>query len=269
MDLFSIIGTMWRHRLVTIPVIVITLLGAFYVIEIKAPTYQATADILLGVPPGPPTAAQIAANPALGKINTYNPYISYGNLVLVADVVIDIADSATTQQAVVSQGANPKYALDLAPLVDNPPVIEVTDEGGSAAAAIQSTQIVAEAVQKDLYQAQAQANVNPKYMITSSEIVKPLEATTSASSRLRDLLGFLAIGLILLLVAVSIAQANENRKHGRAANRPGVPKPALSDAVTRGENFRAIDEAQRPATPQGYDRPPRDAVAKNHSRWYR
>ena len=73
MDLISIFRAVWRHKLVTIPVILLTCLAAFYVIAIKAPIYQASASFALVYPPGPPTAAQIVANPKLAKINPANP----------------------------------------------------------------------------------------------------------------------------------------------------------------------------------------------------
>jgi capsular polysaccharide biosynthesis protein len=217
MDLFTISGTIWRHRIAALPVILLTLLGAVYVVAIKPPTYQATANILLANPPSPPTAGQIAANPALGNVNANNPYLNYGNLVLVADMVIAVATAPAAGQSVVAQGANPKYTVELAPLLDNPPIIDVTDIGATPAAAEHSTQLVAQQVMTSLRQMQAAQKVNPKYMIDGTEIVSPTSATSSSSSKLRTLVGLLAAGLLLLLVAVSISQSLENRRKGRAS----------------------------------------------------
>jgi uncharacterized protein involved in exopolysaccharide biosynthesis len=47
MDFFSIFGTLWRHKWVSIPLVLLTLLGMGYVLALRPPTYQAKADILL------------------------------------------------------------------------------------------------------------------------------------------------------------------------------------------------------------------------------
>ena len=73
MDLFSIGGTLWRHKRVSIPVILLTLLGVVYVLAFQAATYQADAKVLLTNPPASPTAVQIAQDPALAKKTIRSP----------------------------------------------------------------------------------------------------------------------------------------------------------------------------------------------------
>lgn len=215
MDLFIILGTIWRHKIVTIPVIVLTLLGLFYVLEVKPPTYQSTGSILLVNPPGPPTAQQIAANPSLGKISTANPYVSYGNLNFVADVVINIVDSPSVQQSLVQAGADPRYAVALAVELGNPPIIQVTGVASNGSEAIRTAQLVVGAVEQHLIQIQQNQKVNSRYMITGQEFAKPEIATKSVSGKLRTMITFLALGLIVLLVAVSIMEAFAKRRRGR------------------------------------------------------
>jgi capsular polysaccharide biosynthesis protein len=270
MDLFAIIGTIWRHRIAAIPVVLITLMGAFYVLEVKAPTYQSTGEVLLANPPSPPTSAQIAADPALAKVNASNPYLSYGNLVLVADVLIDVVNSAATQESLVKEGASPTYTVALAPLLDNPPAIRVTGTATSAAAAIRNAQLVTQSVAKDLYQIQANENVAPDYMITSIELVKPMTAFTSSSGKLRNLVGLLALGLILLLVAISFAQALENRKRERTG-RPVQPERASGEVFPGpGEymNYEYVNEepGRHSASRIAAQQPP-DSVAGNRPRY--
>ena len=68
MDLFAIGGTLWRHKRVSIPLILLTVLGMLYILAIKAPTYEAKASLLLTNSPAPPTAMQIAQDPSLARI---------------------------------------------------------------------------------------------------------------------------------------------------------------------------------------------------------
>jgi hypothetical protein len=167
---------------------------------------------------------------------------------------------------VVNEGASPKYTAALSPSLDNPPVINVTGTASTASAAIKSAQLVAQAVGQDLYQMQAAQHVNPRYMITSTELVKPTTASASSSSKLRTLIGFLALGLILLLIAVSIAQSLENRRRDRAA-KPKTSGPVRHDDFSVPTETRGL-RPQRPEPDQMPNGPSRDAMTGN-SRWYR
>ena len=64
MDLLQILQKIWRYRIVTLPVLALTLLGAIYVVALKESEYSATSSYVLINPPGPPTAEEIAADPA-------------------------------------------------------------------------------------------------------------------------------------------------------------------------------------------------------------
>jgi Chain length determinant protein len=214
MDLFSIGGTLWRHKWVSIPLVLLTMLGMLYVLELRAPTYQAKADILLTNPPASPTAFQIAQNPRLAKMN--NPLANLGSLTYVADVLIDSVTAPTAKQELAQAGASGyQVVLDSASQSNVPPAIDVAGTGLSAQAATRSAQLVATAISSDLLRLQASQHVQNKYMITSVEYVRPSPATKS-SENLETAVGVAAIGLIVLLVAVSIAQGREEQKNRRS-----------------------------------------------------
>jgi hypothetical protein len=215
MDMFSIFGSIWKFKKAVLPVIAITLVAVAYILVIKPPTYESKAAILLTAPPAAPTTAQIAADPGLARVNSNNPYVSLGNLVLVADVVIEVVQSPAAKNEIVAAGADPAYEIALDVSFESPPAIDVTGEGTNAESAIRSAQVVASQVIKDLRQMQQSQGVNSKYMIQAIEYVQPTAATSSSSSKLRSLIGIIAFGAILLLVAVSIAQTLEGRKTRR------------------------------------------------------
>ena len=185
MNLFAIGESLWRHKRATIPVILLTVIGMFYAIAIRPPTYEASASILLTNPPAPPTAAQIAADPSLAHVNADNPFVDLGNLVFVADALIEVVTSPAAQQALVQAGASRQYQVALDVSAESPPAIDVTGVASNAQAAIQSAQLVAKAVSQDLYRMQAGKHVDTKYMISSTEYVQPTSATTSSSGKLR------------------------------------------------------------------------------------
>jgi capsular polysaccharide biosynthesis protein len=212
MDLLALFRTMWRHKLVVIPVLVIVLFGMFYVLKVKPPTYQSDAEIILVNPPAAPTAAQIQADPKLAKINTNNPYLAYGDLTLVGDAVVDRITSHSTQTLLAAQGVSPKYQAAMSSDPGNPPIIDITGVGTSAAAAINSATLVAQQAKMAMLTMQQVDHVTPTYMIQANLLLAPTSAQNSVSSKLRDLIAVIAVGVILLFIAISIAEAVTRRR---------------------------------------------------------
>jgi hypothetical protein len=89
---------------------------------------------------------------------------------------------------------------------------------------MRSAQLVATAISGELVQLQASQHVQNKYMITAVEYVTPSSATKS-SGNLETAAGVAAIGLILLLVGVSIAEgrAEQKKSSSRQQRRSDYP----------------------------------------------
>jgi hypothetical protein len=214
MDFFSIGGTLWRHKWVSIPLVLLTLLGMAYVLALKPPTYEAKADILLTSPPAAPTAFQISQDPGLAKMN--NPLAGLGSLTYVAEVLINSVTTQTAKDELTKAGASGyQVVLDNASESNVPPAIDVAATGRKPQAAMRSAQLVATAISSELVQLQASQHVQNKSMITAVEYVTPSSATKS-SGNLETAAGVAAIGLIVLLVAVSMAQGLEEQKNRRS-----------------------------------------------------
>lgn len=209
MDLLSIASAIWRHKLATMPVLLLTLIGVFYVYEVKPPVYQAQASVLLFDPPAS------AGN---------NPYVNYGSLPVVADVLISLVTSQSGQQALVAAGADPRYQVQLSPAFDSPPIIQVTGVGSGPQAAISSANLVSSAIAADLFGMQADKHVASRAMIGSQQLVRPVQATKSSSGKLRTLIAVLAAGALALLVAVSLAETLARRRRDKP---PLAEAPAL------------------------------------------
>jgi capsular polysaccharide biosynthesis protein len=224
MDLLSILQAVWRRKLITIPVVLLTLAGAFYVLKLKPPVYQASSSFLLVNPPAGPTTAQIALQPKLAKIDPNNSFANFGNLDLVADVVIDLVTAPSAQEALVQAGVDPRYEAALANDFDSPPLIEITGIGATAQEAIRSADLVTTAAMADLYQMQKSQGINKYYMIKSVQVVQPLQAQKTESGKLRTIIVILALGIILLFLAVSTMDAIEKRRMGRRLNGKATAK---------------------------------------------
>lgn len=218
MDLFSIIRVIWRHKFVATPIVLLTVIGMYYVFAIKPPVYEATSSLLLLNPPAGPTPAQIAAHPKLAKINSNNPYVDLGNLAAVADAVIEVVTSNSGAQALVQAGADPQYEVALSTDYGAPPIIEITGIAPTAQEAIRTANLVAQATTVELRQMQADQGVNNFYMITTSNLVSPHQAQLSVSGKLRTLIAVLGIGAILLFVVISMAEAVAKRRADGSVN---------------------------------------------------
>ena len=143
MDLLRISRKFWRYRIVTLPIIALTLLGAFYVIAIKAPVYKVSSSYVLINPPPPPTADEIARNPALGRVNSDNPYTRFSDQSVIVSLLSSSLSSDTTRQQLVSQGADPRYTVapDLQ-LGYSSLVVEVTGVGTTPESAVKTAELV-------------------------------------------------------------------------------------------------------------------------------
>jgi hypothetical protein len=225
MDVVSIFRAIWRHKFATIPVILFTCLGAFYVVAIKTPVYQASASFALVYPPAPPTQEQIAADPALAKIPTANPLLGYSDPSAVTQIVISLVGTSSSQQALLKAGAGTQYQIG--PSAGSSEIIQVTGVGPTAQAALRSAGLVTKAAENALYRVQANQGVNPRYMIKSYQLQVPGQAAQKLSSKLRTLIGVLGLGVLLLFIAISIAEAMRKKR----AEPYGTNGVALRSAV--------------------------------------
>jgi hypothetical protein len=216
MDLISIFRALWRHKIVTIPVLALTFLGAIYIVAVKPPIYQASASFALVYPPGPPTAAQIAADPTLGKISTANPLLEYGDPLAITQIVINLLGTASSQQALAKAGAGSGYQV--APNASSSEIVDITGVGSTPQAAIHSAVLVTAAAEQALHQVQVNQGVNPMYMIKTYQLQSPGQAAQKLSGVLRDLVAVLGLGLLLLFIAISIAQSMGSIRIGRSSN---------------------------------------------------
>ena len=219
MDLFSILGALRQHMRVVIPVVLLTLIGVVYVMATTPTTYESKANVLLTNPPAPPTAAEIAQDPALAKVN--NPYANMGDLTYVADVLTTLVTSPAEQQSLENAGVSAGYDVAVDTSGEDsgqtlsPPALDITGVGSTPQAAIQSAKLVTAAVSSSLYKLQESQHVQSEYMITTVQYVAPSSASKASSGKIKTAAGIAVGGVIVLLFGVSAAQALEQRKKGR------------------------------------------------------
>src|SRR4051812_43263682 len=104
MSILLIFMKLWKYKFVTLPIVACVAAGAFYVIAVKAPTYEASATYILVAPPAPPTDTQIARDPALGRLNSDNPYTRFSDQSVLVQVLASRLSSADARLALAQRG---------------------------------------------------------------------------------------------------------------------------------------------------------------------
>jgi hypothetical protein len=248
MDLFLIVTRIWRYRFITVPVILLTLALAGYVAAVKKPVYQVSASYLLVNPPAPPSPQQIAADPALANVRADNPYTRFGNQPVMIDVLSRTISSPTARQKLVNTGADPRYTVESATTFGfATPVLQITASGPTPEMTTRTATIVSRAVLAELDRLQAKAEVDQPYRITAQQLQSPAAPLPQASGQMRSLVAVLAIGVIVLFSAISVADAIAAIRRQRAAKAAlDIVRPT-DDVVAPGPDW----VSPRPAATNG------------------
>jgi hypothetical protein len=234
MDLLSITRKLWRYKLVTLPIVFLTLCGAVYAIAFKDPVYESKSSYLLVNPPAPPTAEEIARDPSLRNENADNPYTRYADQSVVVEVLTGALSSESARRELNDRGADTRYTVaPTSELGYSSPIVEITGVGPSPQKAIQTAEVVGGALKGELRRMQERQGVDPKYEISTHQVEAPSTAELRASGQARMLVAVLALGAVLLFLVVSVADAVTNLRRER------WERTAWDGPVGDGENWSA------------------------------
>jgi hypothetical protein len=251
MDLLMIVRKIWRYRLVTLPVIVLTLAGGAYAYVAKESVYEARASYVLINPPDPPTAEEIARRPELRRINVDNPYTRFTDQSVVVQVLASLATNESARQALAKAGADDRYRVEPgAEFGYTTPIVEVTGVGSSPEAAIRTAEVVGSAVTKELNRMQEARGIDPGYRIKSQLVDAPDDAELKASGQVRVLVGVLVLGAVLLFVVVSVGDALTTLRTERMKPAAGEDAP-IPEPLSVRDFFEDSSPQPSPPHPEG------------------
>jgi hypothetical protein len=248
LDLLMIGRKIWSYRLVTLPVIVVTLFGGAYVSVVKDSVYEASASYVLINPPPPPTQEEIAQRPALGRINADNPYTRFTDQSVVVQVLASTVSNESSRRALMKAGVDGDYTVEPgAEFGYTTPIVDITGLGSSPEAAIRSAEVVGGAVTKELDRMQRTRGIAPQYMVKPQLVDAADEAQLKAAGQVRVLVVVLVLGAVLLFVVVSVGDAVSTL---RAKSRTPDTLAADDETVEAspeadGSNGRARDWTER------------------------
>jgi hypothetical protein len=214
--LLAVMHTLWRYKLVTFPVICLTVLVAAYLVAFKPPVYESSVEYLLFSPPPVPVNT---TDPELLR-GADNPYTRVGDMTVIAQLMSTRMSSNEARQALAAKGADPAYIVKPGGGFGfSTPTIEITGTGPTAQSAVQTADRVGRAMTRELAQMQKASNVAPRYRITVQSVVPAHGATLRPSGMLRGLVGVIAAGSVLLFCIVSILGAIATMRRERAGTR--------------------------------------------------
>jgi hypothetical protein len=227
MDVLSLVRLVGRHWRVTIPAALLTVIGAVGAIQLSPATYESTGSVVLLSPPEAPQTD--AGGSGLPSEVGQNPFARYGDLSVVADIVVRVTGGDSKRAEFASQGVT-DYEV-IANRFQRGPVVEVTGKGSSAEAAVGSAETVLADMNTTLTELQESERADPSYYITSAPLEPPSTPTAMYGSTVRTAIAALAVGGLGTLALAVFAEAWSRRRAVRPTAEAG---PITPDTVNPG-----------------------------------
>lgn len=252
MDVWRILTTALRRWYVFIPLLVVSGVVALSA-ELAAPEYSSEGVVQL-VPPQQPVSADGEGIPEV-----QNPYLS-------GDVATSLlrytAGSSAVRQRVVEQGNSPDYTLAAE---SRSAFLLVSATATSAGQAVSTGNAVIEIVREQLAAVQADAGIPESSRITVEVIDEVDSATSSASSRIQQIVLIGGVGAVVsFLLTVLIDDLLILRRRRAAARSADASEPADSPddqrsapAASPSGAGNSIDETVQLPAQNGARIPPR------------
>jgi capsular polysaccharide biosynthesis protein len=217
MDLITFVRTLWRHRWWTMPLVLVLVAGVGYVALATQKTYEARSDLVLIGPPGPPTAAELDADPSLAMARLDNPYARAFDPTVITEIVARVM-AADRDLGVLPSGYRIENARRYG---SNAPLVEISARAADPATASRHASVVSARFVNALQQLQDVEGVHPRALITTRSVDTGQEPREVVTQRLRAILGVAALGMLILIIAITTAQAiSEHRRTNRPNSAP-------------------------------------------------
>lgn len=213
MEFGSALRVLLRRWLVILVGAILTLAAAAYVYTSTPPTYRATAELLLLLPPEA-GAEERATSPFLYLPNELN---------VLARVVAAAPQSLSFEENLESQGLTSPYEVGVDP---GTPIISVGVEGPDAENVLATRDGLVDAIQDELSQVQREEEVPVRQTARTRVFAAEDTPTELGGSAVRGVLAVLAAGgLLTLLAAFGIDRVAAGRRPTAPSRKP-VDGPA-------------------------------------------
>lgn len=246
MDPLTVLTTLWRHKWLTLPVIVLTIAACVYVYLYAPRSYEANVSYALTAP-DVPSSLELERDPDLARLNSDNPYLRSNDSSLLAQVVI----TKLSDPAYIDQLKEAGFSTDfrIAPVASlGMGLVTVNAISSSEAEAVATAKLVGEQFTSTLYSVQKINRADDRYLYSPILVRGPGPAKELFSNRLRALIMVGIAGSVLLFGSVSIARA-------RALRRQSATVPGPVTAKEPADALSLPDAAKPEGQPVRTDRP--------------
>jgi len=227
MDPLAVLRTIWRLKWFAIPAIVITIVAAVAVYQYGPRVYESSVSYAI-VNPKTPTEVEIREDPALGDLNSDNPYLRSSDPDLIANVLIARLNAAGTQDQLKKLGLSTEF-LASSGAGGSGLIVSITASGDSPRQSLDTTKELGSLFVKNLRAIQTVSGADDRYLFTSLIIDRPDSATEKLSSRLRTVIVVAIAGVILVFGSVSLGSWIETARKRRAQDRLDAAEEDLDD----------------------------------------
>jgi hypothetical protein len=240
----EVLRTLWQHRLVSIPILLLTLASALYIFQFAPRSYETSSTYAM-INPDIPTQLDIAKNPKLEKLNSKNPYLRSSDPSLIVQVLLTRLNDSSMADRLKEQGLSSDYTVSRGVGGINGFLVDITSVADTPENSFATNRALGSMLEKDLREAQKVNGADDSYLFSSILVAPPDKATEQFSSRLRSLIAVFLTGVVLMFGAVSIARSV-------AVSRSRLK--AHEDATDDGPKRRVRKRAARiPASPKSED----------------
>jgi hypothetical protein len=254
MDLVAIFAIIRRHRWIVAFALAL-IAGSVAGVVFQMPRqYESTAQYVLISPPPAPSDAQIQRDPALGRLNSDNPYLRVPSPSVVVDVLAQRVSGDTVREVLIKQGADADYQIAGTNAVGSGMVISIVGTGHSAAVSRRTTGLVAARMQAELHDMQKVNGADDRFLIQALPIGPTTDPVRKITSTIRAAIAALAGGMVLLFIVISVAEARSVRRT-RVVSTVPMRRAAPPDPAP------PTPSASVPVASSGVAAPPDPAVA--------
>lgn len=203
MDIGSTFRAIARYWWLTLPVILLTVLGVLYVTFMQPRLYESASTYLM-------------LNPEPGRAATANPFLQLPDQAALVGVLSEIANSPRVNTELVAQGASKDYEVGPSETYgQGSRILEVYAPGDSPAQALVTAELVGERMRVELLRIQDEQNVSKNGRISLLALNPQPEARLKVSSLLRSVVAVVLLGGIVLFLFIGVAQAIEDARSRR------------------------------------------------------
>ncbi len=207
MNPYAIFSTLWAHKLLAIPLILLMIGACGYALLYGPRVYESSATYVL-ITPDTPSEFAINNDPEL-VAKTDNPYLRSPEPSLAAQVVMTRLAASDVAEALEREGLSTDYVVSPANEFGSGQIIRITASADTPEKAVQTTSRIGTLMIDELRSIQLVNGADAAYLLTAQEVTPAGTAVERVSSRLRSVAMLGVAGLVVLFGAVSLVRAFE------------------------------------------------------------